>query len=103
LSSVTTLTGSSFCLYLKHLEGSRRPVNPSRIKEEDIKTYTENELNQLKELLEQSLNHYKTLVNDTKLMETLKEGDVLALNLCLAETEVQINEVNDEIKTRKKD
>jgi hypothetical protein len=71
--------------------------------EEDIKTYTENELNQLKELLEQSLNHYKTLVNDTKLMETLKEGDVLALNLCLAETEVQINEVNDEIKTRKKD
>jgi hypothetical protein len=71
--------------------------------EEDMKTYTENELNQLKELLEQSLNHYKTLVNDTKLMETLKEGDVLALNLCLAETEVQINEVNDEIKTRKKD
>jgi len=71
--------------------------------EEDIKTYTENELNQLKELLEQSLNHYKTLVNDAKLMETLKEGDVLALNLCLAETEVQINEVNDEINTRKKD
>jgi hypothetical protein len=71
--------------------------------EEDIKTYTENELNQLKELLEQSLNHYKTIVNDAKLMETLKEGDVLALNLCLAETEVQINEVNDEIKTRKKD
>ena len=71
--------------------------------EEDIKTYTENELNQLKELLVQSQTHYKTIISDTKLMETLKEGDVLALNLCLAETEVQIKEVDEEIKSRAKD
>ena len=71
--------------------------------EEDIKTYTENELNQLKELLVQSQTHYKTMISETKHMETLKEGDVLALNLCLAETEVQIKEVDEEIKSRAKD
>ncbi len=71
--------------------------------EEDIKTYSLEELNQLKELLEQTQTHYKSLMADTKLMETLKDGDVFALNLCLSETETQINEVDEEIKTRKKD
>jgi hypothetical protein len=68
--------------------------------EEDIKTYTEKELIQLKELLEQSQTHYKNLMDDTKLMETLKDGDALALKLCLTETEVQINEVLEELKSR---
>ena len=71
--------------------------------EEDIKTYSIEELTQLKELLEQTQTHYKSLMADTKLMETLKDGDVFALNLCLSETETQINEVDEEIKTRKKD
>ena len=71
--------------------------------EEDIKTYSLEELTQLKELLEQTQTHYKSLMADTKLMETLKDGDVFALNLCLSETETQINEVDEEIKTRKKD
>lgn len=68
--------------------------------EEDIKAYSLEELNQLKELLEQTQTHYKSLMADTKLIETLKDGDVFALNLCLSETETQINEVNEEINSR---
>lgn len=68
--------------------------------EEDIKTYSLEELNQLKELLEQTQTHYKSLMADTKLIESLKDGDVFALNLCLSETETQINEVNEEINSR---
>jgi hypothetical protein len=68
--------------------------------EEDIKAYSLEELNQLKELLEQTQTHYKSLMADTKLIESLKDGDVFALNLCLSETETQINEVNEEINSR---
>ena len=64
---------------------------------EDIKEYSVSELKQLKDLLTQSQDHYKKI-----LTEPLKEGDLFALKLCLEETETQIKEVDDELKSRTK-
>jgi hypothetical protein len=66
----------------------------------DIKKYSLDELRQLKELLTQSQEHYLGLLKDEKLMASLKEGDLMALKLCLAETETQIKELDDEVVSR---
>lgn len=64
--------------------------------------YSVDELHQLNTLLTQSLNHYTGLFKDEKLIATLKEGDVMALKLCLKETEAEMKLVADEIESRKK-
>ena len=68
----------------------------------DIKEYSLDDLNQLKHLFTQSLDHYNGLLKDEKLMATLKDGDLLALRLCLKETEDQIKEIDDAIASHKK-
>lgn len=67
-----------------------------------LTSYSVDELHQLNTLLTQSLNHYTSLFKDEKLIATLKEGDALALKLCLKETEAEIKLVADEIESRKK-
>jgi hypothetical protein len=64
----------------------------------ELKDYSVDELNQLKSLFTQSLDHYTGLLKDEKLMATLKDGDLMALKLCLKETEDQIKEIDDAIK-----
>jgi hypothetical protein len=66
----------------------------------DITKYSLDEIRQLKELLIQSQDHYVGLLKDEKLMASLKEGDLMALKLCLAETEKQIKELDDEAASR---
>ena len=68
----------------------------------DITAYSVDELNQLKTLFTQSLDHYNGLLKDEKLMATLKDGDLMALKLCLKETEEQIKEIDDAIKAQTK-
>ena len=65
-----------------------------------LTSYSINELDQLNTLLTQSLNHYTSLINDKKLMATLKDGDIFALRLCLKETESEMKLVSDEITSR---
>lgn len=65
-----------------------------------LTSYSINELDQLNTLLTQSLNHYTSLINDEKLMATLKDGDIFALRLCLKETESEMKLVSDEITSR---
>ena len=67
-----------------------------------LTSYSVDELHQLNTLLTQSLNHYTGLFKDEKLIATLKEGDVMALKLCLKETEAEMKLVADEIESRKK-
>jgi hypothetical protein len=66
----------------------------------ELTDYSIDELNQLKHLFTQSLDHYNGLLKDEKLMSTLKEGDLMALKLCLKETEDQIKEIDDIIATK---
>ena len=66
----------------------------------DIKEYSLDDLNQLKHLFTQSLDHYTGLLKDEKLMSTLKDGDLMALKLCLKETQDQIKEIDDVIATK---
>jgi hypothetical protein len=56
-----------------------------------------NDLNQLKGLYEQSRTHYLTILKDTS---ALKEGDILAVKMCLAEVEKEINDINIIIATK---
>ena len=63
-------------------------------------SYTLHELQQLKELNVQSFNHYKKLLDDTKTMATLKEGDRMALNLCFAETEKELKLIEEAISKK---
>jgi hypothetical protein len=72
------------------------------IEDIDITAYSVDELNQLKTLFTQSLDHYNGLLKDEKLMATLKDGDLMALKLCLKETEEQIKEIDDAIKAQTK-
>ena len=62
--------------------------------DEDIKSYTIQELKQLKELISQSYEHY------AKMMASLKEGDLMALRLCHEETKKELDEVEQEIALR---
>jgi len=72
------------------------------IEDIDIKAYSVDELNQLKTLFTQSLDHYNGLLKDEKLMASLKDGDLMALKLCLKETEEQIKEIDDAIAAQTK-
>ena len=56
-----------------------------------------NDLRQLKGLYEQSRTHYLTILKDTS---ALKEGDILALKMCLAEVEKEINDIDAMILTK---
>ena len=67
----------------------------------DITEYSIDELNQLKHLFTQSLDHYNGLLKDEKLMASLKDGDLMALKLCLKETQDQIKEIDDAMENKK--
>ena len=60
---------------------------------------TTKELEQLKELTLQSLNHYKKLLVDSETMATLKEGDKMALNLCFQETKKELESIEEQLKS----
>ena len=64
----------------------------------ELTDYSIDELNQLKHLFTQSLDHYNGLLKDEKLMSTLKDGDLMALKLCLKETQDQIKQIDDSIE-----
>jgi hypothetical protein len=49
------------------------------------------DLRQLKHLYEQSRAHYVKILEDTS---ALKEGDILAVKLCLGEVEKEIEEID---------
>ena len=68
--------------------------------ETPLTTYSIDELNQLNKLLIESLNHFNGLFKDEKLMATIKGGDVMALKLCIKETEAEMKLVADEIASR---
>jgi len=68
----------------------------------ELVEYSIDELNQLKHLFTQSLDHYNGLLKDEKLMATLKDGDLMALKLCLKETQEQIKEIEDAIVAQTK-
>ena len=68
----------------------------------ELVEYSIDELNQLKQLFTQSLDHYKSLLKDETLMASLKDGDLMALKLCLKETEAQIKEIDDAIEGQTK-
>lgn len=53
------------------------------------------ELQQLKELTLQSLNHYKKLIDDSETMASLKDGDKMALNLCFEETKKELESIEE--------
>ena len=77
------------------------PDSPEE-REVPLSSYSIDELNQLNSLLTESFNHYTNLFKDEKLMATLKEGYVMALKLCLRETESELKVVADEIASRTK-
>lgn len=54
------------------------------------------DLRQLKGLYEQSRSHYLKILEES----ALKEGDILAVKLCLAEVEKEINDINIIIATK---
>jgi hypothetical protein len=57
---------------------------------------TSNDLQQLKGLYEQSRSHYLKILEGSG----LKEGDILAVKMCLAEVEKEINDINIIIATK---
>ena len=79
------------------IEGYAQAIDADMEDVRELKDYSVDELNQLKHLFTQSLNHYNGLLKDEKLMSTLKDGDLMALKLCLKETEDQIKEIDDAI------
>jgi len=68
--------------------------------DQDIKSYTIQELKQLKELITQSYEHYAKMMADEKLTSSLKEGDLMALRLCHEETKKELDEIEQEIALR---
>ena len=58
---------------------------------------TPDDLRQLKGLYEQSRTHYIKILEDTS---ALKDGDILAVKMCLAEVEKEINDINVIIATK---
>jgi hypothetical protein len=57
--------------------------------------YTKGELEQAKELTLQSLNHYKSLLDNKETMASLKDGDRMALQLCYEETKKEIDLIEE--------
>jgi hypothetical protein len=63
-----------------------------------MESFSEKELQQLKELTVQSLEHYSKILADKDILEKLKDGDKLALRLCFEETERDLKEINEFLK-----
>ena len=57
--------------------------------------YTKGELEQAKELTLQSLNHYKSLLDNKETMASLKDGDRMALQLCYEETKKEMDLIEE--------
>ena len=78
-------------------------MDPSTIEDIDVPltAMSSDDLKQLKVLYNQSYEHYKKLLNDAELMTGLKEGDILAVKLCMAEVEKDIKEIDDLIDSKK--
>jgi len=78
-------------------------MDPSTIEDIDVPltAMSSDDLKQLKVLYNQSYEHYKKLLNDAALMTGLKEGDILAVKLCMAEVEKDIKEIDDLIDSKK--
>ena len=65
-----------------------------------MESFSEKELEQLKELTVQSLEHYSKILADKDILEKLKDGDKLALRLCFEETERDLKEINEFLKNQ---
>lgn len=63
-----------------------------------MESFSEKELQQLKELTVQSLEHYTKILADKDILEKLKDGDKLALRLCFEETEKDLKEIEEFLK-----
>ena len=63
-----------------------------------MESFSEKELQQLKELTVQSLEHYTKILADKDILEKLKDGDKLALRLCFEETQNDLNEIDEFLK-----
>jgi len=63
-----------------------------------MESFSEKELQQLKELTVQSLAHYSKILADKDIIEKLKEGDKLALRLCFEETQNDLKEIDESLK-----
>lgn len=63
-----------------------------------MESFSEKELQQLKELTVQSLEHYSKILADKDIIEKLKEGDKLALRLCFEETQNDLKEIDEFLK-----
>jgi hypothetical protein len=65
-----------------------------------LSSYSIDELHQLNTLLTQSYDHYMKLLKDEKVVAKLKEGDLMALNMCLKETLSEMDSIKSEIESR---
>ena len=72
-------------------QGKEEPEDIQDIQDIPLTDMTSDDLRQLKGLYEQSRTHYLTILKDTS---ALKEGDILAVKMCLAEVEKEINDIN---------
>jgi predicted transcriptional regulator len=63
----------------------------------DFKGMTVDELKQLKELTQQSLDYYKNILGD----HTLQDSDKVAFQLCYDMMQSDMDEINDELELRK--
>ena len=63
-----------------------------------MESFSEKELQQLKELTVQSLEHYSKILADKDIVEKLKDGDNLALRLCFEETQNDLKEIDEFLK-----
>jgi len=62
--------------------------------------FSHEELLQLRELNMQSLAHYEKLLADTATMDKLKEGDRLALKMCLDEVKSDLQEIDEHLQKK---
>jgi len=56
-----------------------------------------NDLNALKALFQQSMDHYQKILID---VTALKEGDIRAINLCMAEVKKDIAEIDEALSQK---
>ena len=64
----------------------------------DASSFSHEELLQLRELNIQSLAHYEKLLAHSETMDKLKEGDRLALKMCLDEVVSDLKEIDEQLK-----
>ena len=65
-----------------------------------LSSHSMDELHQLNTLLTQSYDHYMKLLKDEEVVAKLKEGDLMALNMCVRETLSEMDSVKSEIESR---